>query len=254
MMRKTLIVVFTTYVLSHNAMTAPQQVPGKTVLEGAYTEEQAIRGQAAYTKGCASCHGEDMKGVAGTNAAVLIGDRFLDRWREDDLGELFRFLQISMPSRAASTMTDAAKLDVMAYLLQANKFPAGSSELTSATVDQVLLVGNNGPKPMPNASVVRAVGCLELMPGNVWTLTHAAEPTPARNTEETTPDELKSSASRPAGRLAFKLPGLDFAIPGVKPGDFKGQKVQVKGNVYRQSGNDRINVRSLASVATQCGQ
>src|SRR5215475_7973923 len=122
MMRKTLIVVFTTYVFSHNAMSATQQVPGKTVLEGAYTEEQAIRGQAAYTKGCASCHGEHMKGVAGTNAAVLIGDRFLDRWREDDLGELFRFLQISMPSRAASTMTDGAKLDVMAYLLQANTF------------------------------------------------------------------------------------------------------------------------------------
>jgi mono/diheme cytochrome c family protein len=251
---KPLIVPFITFLLGHNALGMSQQAPSKTVLDGAYTAEQAARGQSAYTKGCASCHGDDMKGVAGTNAAVLIGDRFLDRWREDDLGELFRFLQISMPSRAASTMTDAAKLDVMAYLLQANKFPAGQSELTTATVDQILLVGKDGPKPMPNASAVRAVGCLELMPGNVWTLTHAGEPTPARNTEETTPDELKSYASHPAGPLAFKLPGLDFAIPGVKPADFKGQKVQVKGNVYRQSGNDRINVRSLASVASQCAQ
>jgi mono/diheme cytochrome c family protein len=230
-----------------------QNTIGKTVLDGAYSTEQAARGQVAYTKGCASCHGEDLKGVAGTNAAVLVGDRFLDRWREDDLGELFRFLQISMPSRAASTMTDEAKLDVMAYLLQANKFPAGSTELTAATADNILLVGQDGLKPMPNASAVRAVGCLELAPGSIWTLTHAPELTAARNTEETTPDELKSSASRSSGPLTFKLPGLDFAIPGLKPSEFRGHKVQVKGNVYRQSGNDRINVRSLSSITPQCG-
>src|SRR5215510_3022966 len=109
----------------------PEQTRMRTVWDGAYTAEQAARGQTAYRQGCLSCHGEDFQGVAGTNAAVLLGDRFLERWREDDLAELFRFLQISMPSRAASTMTDAAKLDVMAYLLQANGFPAGNSELTA---------------------------------------------------------------------------------------------------------------------------
>ena len=149
-------------------------------------------------------------------------------------------------------MTDAAKLDVMAYLLQANKFPAGNSELTATTVDTILLVNQDGPKPMPNANAVQAVGCLELAPGNVWTLTRTPEPTPARNIEETMLEELKSSASRTAGNLTFKLPGLDFAIPGVKPSDLKGHRVQVKGNVYRQNGNDRINVRSLSSLTPTC--
>src|SRR5438270_4661610 len=102
--RNALMSVFVLCFLAGSVQVSAQGASGKTVLDGAYTAEQAARGQAAYTKGCASCHGEDFKGVAGTNAAVLIGDRFLDRWREDDLGELFRFLQISMPSRAASTM------------------------------------------------------------------------------------------------------------------------------------------------------
>src|SRR5258705_7458668 len=81
----------------------------KTVWDGAYTAEQAARGQSAYVQRCASCHGEDFKGVAGTNAAVLIGDKFVDNWREDDLGSFFRFLQTSMPSRTATTMADAPK-------------------------------------------------------------------------------------------------------------------------------------------------
>ena len=75
---------------------------GKTVWDGAYTTEQASRGQTAYLQRCASCHGEDFRGVAGTNAAVLIGQDFVDNWREDDLGSFFRFLQTSMPSRAAT--------------------------------------------------------------------------------------------------------------------------------------------------------
>jgi hypothetical protein len=148
-------------------------------------------------------------------------------------------------------MDDAAKLDVMAYLLQANGFPAGGSELTAATVGSIQLIGKDGPKPVPNASTVRAVGCLIQGPG-VWTLTNAPEPTRARNADETTPEEVKSSESRPAGTLTFKLPGLDFAIPGVKPAAFKGHRVQVKGVVYRQQGNDRINVRSLTSIGPSC--
>jgi mono/diheme cytochrome c family protein len=225
----------------------------KTVLDGAYTAGQAVRGQEAYRRGCVSCHGEDLQGVAGTNAAVLAGDRFIERWREDDLSELFHFLQISMPSRAAGTMTDDAKLDVMAYLLQANRFPEGSSELTADNVGRVVLVGKDGPKPLPNATSARAVGCLTLATGT-WTLTRVAEPMRAHNMEETTPDEIKVSQSIALGSLSFKLPGLDFAIPGVKPSDYKGHKVQVKGTVYRQPNNDRMNVRSLTSLGPSCEQ
>ena len=229
----------------------PEQTRMKTVWDGAYNAEQAARGQAAYRQGCLSCHGEDFQGVAGTNAAVLIGDRFLERWREDDLGELFRFLQISMPSRAASTMTDAAKLDVLAFLLQVNQFPAGASELAAENLGKTQLTGKDGPKPLPNGTIVRAVGCLSQI-GGTWILERAAQPPRAHNPDDTSPDELKSSESRPLGDLTFRLPGLDFAIPGVKPRDLRNHKVQIKGTVYRQSGNDRINARSLASLATTC--
>lgn len=252
-----LTIFFVLALIGTGSSAAAQQIDGnktKTVWDGAYTAEQALRGQGTYSRGCGSCHGENFLGVAGTNAAVLIGDRFLDRWREDDLGELFRFLQTSMPSREATSMTDAAKLDVMAYLLKANNFPPGSAELTATTVTNIQLVGKDGPKPVPSMMPVRAVGCLTQAPGNVWTLTRVAEPSRTRVTDETTPEELKSSESRPAGSLTFKLPSLDFAIPGVKPSTLKGHRVQVKGVVYRQPGNDRINVLSLVSLARVCEQ
>ena len=39
------------------------------------------------------------------------------------------------------------KLDVMTYLLQANKYPAGKAELTADSAGTILLVGKDGPKP-----------------------------------------------------------------------------------------------------------
>ena len=45
--------------------------------EGLFTEAQAVRGATLYGEQCASCHGEDMTGVADLFPA-LTGDTFVD--------------------------------------------------------------------------------------------------------------------------------------------------------------------------------
>ena len=49
--------------------------------------------------------------------------------------------------------------DILAFLLQANGYPAGSAEL--AAPDAIQLVGKDGSKPLPTNALVVAVGCFE---------------------------------------------------------------------------------------------
>src|SRR5215467_10635461 len=193
---------------------------GITVLDGVYSEAQAKRGQTAFLEKCASCHGQNLEGTNGSAVEVdgspLVGTSFIENWREDDLGELFKFIQTSMPREAAATASDAEKLDILAFILQRNEFPAGTSDLTADSVGKIMLLGKGGPKPLPSMTAIRAVGCLLLTSPGAWNLSRASEPARTRNPEEIQPDELKSATSQPLGSLTFKLPKLDFAIPGIK--------------------------------------
>src|SRR5690242_14573672 len=95
---------------------------GKTVWDGVYTAEQAKRGQAAYMEKCASCHGQNLEGTQGSAVEVdgspLVGPSFIENWREDDLGELYKFIQANMPREAAGTASDAEKLDILAFIMK----------------------------------------------------------------------------------------------------------------------------------------
>jgi hypothetical protein len=139
---------------------------GRTVWDGVYTNVQARRGHRAFAEKCASCHGQNLEGTNGSAVEVdgspLVGPAFIEDWREDNLGELFKFIQSSMPREAASTASDAEKLDVMAFILERNEFPSGASELTADSVGKIMLVGKGGPKPLPNMTAIRTMGCLGL--------------------------------------------------------------------------------------------
>lgn len=239
--------------------TYAQTAKPKTVWDGAYSAEQAARGKAAYQAACAECHGADLFGAVpgagssgGGNAPALVGDKFIDRWREDNLVDLFTLIRSSMPRGGAGRMDDASKVDVFAYMLEANKFPAGTHALDVNAMETTLLVGKEGPKPLPSTTPVRTVGCLTRGQGNAWTLTNAAEPLRTQRVDETNDSEIRTSGALPLGTLTFRLPSLDYAIPGVRPTPFAGHKVQVKGIVYRQMNDNSITVRSLKSIAATC--
>jgi mono/diheme cytochrome c family protein len=98
-----------------------------SVWDGVYTGEQAKRGEAIYYQRCVACHGPELEG--GDMTPALTGGVFTSTWNGLSVGELFERIRISMPLDRPSTLSRAQSADVVAFLLKANKWPAGTVEL-----------------------------------------------------------------------------------------------------------------------------
>ena len=94
---------------------------------GVYTEAQSKRGEAIYLEMCANCHGAELEGLDMSPA--LAGATFSSNWSELTMGDLADRIRISMPADRPGTMTRAQVADVMAFMLKANQFPTGGSDL-----------------------------------------------------------------------------------------------------------------------------
>jgi mono/diheme cytochrome c family protein len=213
-----------------------------TVWDGVYTVEQATRGQETYDRMCSTCHGWDL---AGRNARPLKGDVFYKAWGEDSLSSLFTVVKESMPRNAPGSLSEREYVDIVAYLLQRNDYPPGSSELTRERIPDVQVIGKGGPAPVPNFSLVRVVGCLQEDSG-VWTLTNGSEPARTRTPAPSTGDERARIESAPLGTHTFELMDTYDATTGRG-----GHKVEVKGLLMRGS-KDKLNFSSLQSLAAKC--
>lgn len=110
--------------------------PPASVLDGIFTEAQAKRGRAAYDAQCAECHGEGLGG--GEMAPGLTGVAFRFRWRGLNVADIFESIESTMPPEEPETLGDQTYIDIVAFLLSANGYPAGARELTA---DPVLLQG-----------------------------------------------------------------------------------------------------------------
>jgi mono/diheme cytochrome c family protein len=98
-----------------------------TVLDGVYTIAQARRGQAAYDESCSDCHQRDLSG--GDRGSALAGDEFVKAWISLTVGDLFDRIRTSMPSDRPGSLTPDTTSDIVAFMLQANDYPAGGAEL-----------------------------------------------------------------------------------------------------------------------------
>ena len=116
---------------------AVAQITG-SVWDGVYTEEQAKRGRRAFQRGCTECHGEDLRG--GEEAPGLMGREFVSFWSDTSVGELFELTRETMPEENPGELSNQTYADILAYLLQANKFPAGDDEL-EPDVERLLRIG-----------------------------------------------------------------------------------------------------------------
>jgi mono/diheme cytochrome c family protein len=88
---------------------------------------------AAYNKHCAECHARDLGGHE--YAGALAGFGFQLKWQDASVAELFGRVR-SMPLGRAGTLTGQEYLDIVAYLLQQNTYPAGNVELTAPVAAQ----------------------------------------------------------------------------------------------------------------------
>ena len=222
----------------------------RTVLDGVYTEAQAKRGMEAYDAKCGTCHKPTLDG--GAEAMPLRGDHFLETWRDDSLEPVFNHMSTRMPRRPVGepgTLPAKTYVDIIAYILKVNEYPAGAMELTQEALGSTLFVGKEGPQPLATNASVQVVGCFTPGTGDNWLLTKAGELGRTRNAEEITSQELRAAADKPLGTQRFRLSNLDEFKPGFVPETFKGRKVFVKGPLTRSSSGDRIFVLSLDAVS-----
>jgi mono/diheme cytochrome c family protein len=114
--------------------------------KGIYTNDQAGRGESAYRARCASCHGASLEG--SDDAPALTGRDFADDWNCANIADLFEKIQFTMPANRPGRLADEQIADILAYILKANRFPAGTSAL-AASADQLrgLLFLANNPNP-----------------------------------------------------------------------------------------------------------
>ena len=103
--------------------------PPTSVLNGIFTEAQAERGRAAYGEHCTECHGEELRG--GEMAPGLTGVAFRFRWRGLKVADIYESIESTMPPEEPETLGDQAYIDLVAFLLSANRYPAGDRELVA---------------------------------------------------------------------------------------------------------------------------
>jgi mono/diheme cytochrome c family protein len=216
----------------------------KTVWDGVYTAAQAKRGETAYLQYCVACHKPDLNGIEG----AMKGESFIERRREDNMETLFLDMKATMPRGNPGGLPDQTYTDIISYLLENNDMPAGAAELKPDLLEEVQLIGKDGPKPVPNFSPVLTVGCLAQTGENSWALYLASEPVRTRDPFKKIEKELNASANRPLGSYSFRLQEAENfdAQPHI------GQKVQVKGVIVRAPAGNRINVNSIEPIAPSC--
>jgi mono/diheme cytochrome c family protein len=103
------------------------QPPTKSVWDGVYSQAQAERGRGLYSQECASCHGSELTG--GEMAPPLSGGEFMAGWDGLTVGDLFERVRISMPQNSPGSLSGQQNADILAFVFQANKFPAGDTEM-----------------------------------------------------------------------------------------------------------------------------
>ncbi len=124
------------------------QTTERTVWNGVYTKEQAIRGQQAYRKACTYCHHDDLLGGEDLQVIppALVGITFSERWNNRSVAELFRTIAETMPWRRPS-LDAQSYADILTYLLQENGMPAGATELPAAIAPLENILITDKPKP-----------------------------------------------------------------------------------------------------------
>ena len=110
------------------SLSPGMQAQTRLATAGVYSASQAQRGAADYKANCAQCHGAALEGLAGP---PLAGADFLNIWKSQPLSELYSKIHVTMPLDRPGTLMPGQTAGLVAYILQANKFPAGTAELPS---------------------------------------------------------------------------------------------------------------------------
>lgn len=117
------------------AQTAPSLwsngvIPTRSVWSGVYTPAQAARGAKIYGQQCVWCHMDFLEGDPSEGPPPLAGDHFMTNWDGTSVADLAHHMH-TQPNDDPSDMEAITAADLVAFILQFNKVPAGSGELSS---------------------------------------------------------------------------------------------------------------------------
>lgn len=114
---------------------APSAPGGGSVLDGVFTEDQATRGRKTYQAACTSCH----------TVSEQTGRRFVGRWRDSNLGEVFDLISGTMPEGNPGSLTPEEYASIVAFYLKETGYREGSRELP-ATLPELLKLRIQPPR------------------------------------------------------------------------------------------------------------
>lgn len=120
------ILAISAFVMVPGAQNPPAR---QSVWDGVYTDAQAMRGERQYGRSCEQCHGPDLAGDPVMEIPALSLDSFMTSWNGKSVKDLFDTVKRSMPKDKPGSLGTGSYVDVVAYLLQANRFPSGAREL-----------------------------------------------------------------------------------------------------------------------------
>ena len=92
-----------------------------------FTDAQVKKGSDLYQQQCAACHDAQLTG-SGT-APALAGTDFSANWKDETVGSLFERIRATMPADNPGSLTRPQVSEMVAFILNFNKYPVGQTEL-----------------------------------------------------------------------------------------------------------------------------
>jgi hypothetical protein len=163
-----------------------------------YSDAQATRGQTLYKQRCGSCHGS---ALLGQNGPPLTGDDFIAAWATQPLSDLVNKIKNTMPENDPGKLTREQSADLVAYILQAGKFPAGQAALSAeeAALNLITIPAPPSSAARRPAAAARAGGAPAFPPaGNMAQLMRGILFPSSNlifNVQTHNPDEVKAAAN-----------------------------------------------------------
>lgn len=239
--RRWLLVVATAlFVATVAGVTTAAQDPERTVWDGVFAEDQAARGATVFSTNCARCHGSELE---GNNATALVGEPFWQDFQSRTVEYLLTYITENMPNGNGGSLSDTTYLDLAAFILSRNEFPAGDAALTAEAAVGVQIIPEGGAGELPASTLVRVVGCL-VEDGSGWSVTNAVAPARAEAADVASPEAATITLGDRSFALLFSLIPLDR---------FVGHRVWVRGLLIGEGGVDGINVSRVESLSDVCG-
>jgi len=109
-----------------------------TTNDGVYTKAQAAGAKKQFDKICADCHAFTVAAKKKPKDLPLGDEPFFENWSGRPLGELVTLIALTMPNDGSATVTEAEAVNLVAYVLQQNDFPAGSKPLTKESASAII--------------------------------------------------------------------------------------------------------------------